>query len=753
MRTVVALCLLLSLGPTQGQGQDAGEGAEESPPAANEQPKTEIREEIDVISSTPLGRDLPSDRAPWSSGRLDREDLEGSASLTTVLERELPGVHLTEVQGSSLQPDLFFRGFSTSPLVGAAQGLSIFHDGVRINEVFGDIVQWDLIQLDSLGELEIVAGGQAGYGVNTLGGAVHLRSDDGFRRAGHQLALDGGSWGQRRLGIQSGGSQGALAYFAAGTLFDEDGWRDFSPSTTRQASTKLSRVGTESRVELAIDFADNQLTGNGAAPVQLLERDRSEIFTYPDETDNRLVFPRLYVERSLGGLDYLRATAFHRRSDIETLNADDFDNEEEGEGEESPDFFNAANNRSRTEQSSFGLTVEMTRVDWLGKGNLFVAGASWEEGNADFASSTELAILTPDRTTVGSGLFDPDGFVDVDTRVRRTALYLVDNATVGKALALNFQVRYNETEIELRDRLGTELNGDHAFERIHPAAGLVWKPRPGRESSLQIFAGLAQSSRTPNPVELTCADPEDPCRLPNAFVADPPLADVVTTTLELGLRSRQGANSWSLVAFGARSDDDIIFISSGRLTNTGHFTNVEETRRLGLEATAGGGTGRLRWHGGYTYVDATFEAPFRVQSPTHPLADGGEIQVLPGDPLPGIPRHLAKAGVSISLKRANVGFDLRASSERTMRGDEAGLLDGVPGFIVADAWLSLPLHRRLTVNLTLDNLLDRDYETFGVLGDPQGVLGEEFDDPRFFSPGAPFAIRLGVEVSLGRADH
>ena len=88
-----------------------------------------------------------------------------------------------------------------------------------------------------------------------------------------------------------------------------------------------------------------------------------------------------------------------------------------------------------------------------------------------------------------------------------------------------------------------------------------------------------------------------------------------------------------------------------------------------------------------------------------------------------------------------------------MRGDEAGLLDGVPGFIVADAWLSLPLHRRLTVNLTLDNLLDRDYETFGVLGDPQGVLGEEFDDPRFVSPGAPFAIRLGVEVSLGRADH
>ena len=109
-------------------------------------------------------------------------------------------------------------------MVGAAQGLSIFHDGVRINEVFGDIVQWDLIQLDSLGELEIVAGGQAGYGVNTLGGAVHLRSDDGFRRAGHQLALDGGSWGQRRLGIESGGSQGALAYFAAATLFDEDGW-------------------------------------------------------------------------------------------------------------------------------------------------------------------------------------------------------------------------------------------------------------------------------------------------------------------------------------------------------------------------------------------------------------------------------------------------------------------------------------------------------------------------------------------------
>ena len=472
--------------------------------------------------------------------------------------------------------------------------------------------------------------------------------------------------------------------------------------------------------------------------MQLLRLDRSAIYTYPDETHNRLVFPRLSLEKGLGARDRLFATLHYRASDIDTFNADELD---------------GANNRSRTEQAGYGFTVELSRLDWLpGADNLFIAGASWENGDANFGSSSELASLTDDRTTLGSRLFDPESLVSVATTVRRSSLYLVDNAPLAAGLTLNVQARYNETRIQLRDRLGTELDGDHEWRRLHPAIGMVWNPRPGA-GTLQIFAGLAQSSRTPTPVEPTCSDPEDPCRLPNAFVADPPLSDVVTTTLELGARGRLDGGSWNAGAFAARSTDDILFISSGRLTSTGHFTNVDETRRIGIDAGIRRRHGRFDWNASYTWVDATFETPLRVLSPTHPRAVGGEIRVRPGDRIPGIPRHMGKAGASARLGSSRIGADLRAFSGRVLRGDEGNLLDEVSGFLVTDAWYETPLGRRLTLSVALENLFDRVTETFGVLGDPAQVLGEEFDDPRFLSPGSPRSLRLAVDIAVGKTSR
>ncbi len=50
---------------------------------------------------------------------------------------------------------------------------------VRINEVFGDTVNWDLIPSNAIKSITVVAGNPL-YGLNTLGGALNISMKDGF---------------------------------------------------------------------------------------------------------------------------------------------------------------------------------------------------------------------------------------------------------------------------------------------------------------------------------------------------------------------------------------------------------------------------------------------------------------------------------------------------------------------------------------------------------------------------------------------
>ena len=47
------------------------------------------------------------------------------------------------------------------------------------------------------------------------------------------------------------------------------------------------------------------------------------------------------------------------------------------------------------------------------------------------------------------------------------------------------------------------------------------------------------------------------------------------------------------------------------------------------------------------------------------------------------------------------------------------------------------------------NILDSDFETFGLFGEADEVLGDDFSNPRFLSPGAPRAFTLGFQIMFG----
>jgi outer membrane receptor protein involved in Fe transport len=299
--------------------------------------------------------------------------------------------------------------------------------------------------------------------------------------------------------------------------------------------------------------------------------------------------------------------------------------------------------------------------------------------------------------------------------------------------------------VELRDRLGETLNGDHTFKRFNPAAGLTIDL--GREAA--TYVSYSEASRVPTPSELSCADPEDPCRLPNAFVADPPLEQVVARTWEGGLRGRTRGLNWAAAVFRTANRDDIVFISSGALTNEGHFTNIGDTLRRGLELNAFGTAGEVvRWGAAYTYLRATFDTPLVISSPNHPEAVDGEIRVAAGDSIPSVPRHNLKGDVTFTLGRTSVGAVLASTSSQHLRGDEANLLAPIEASAVVNltgSYLVAP-NARITARLT--NLFGAEYATFGLLGEADEVLGDGFEDPRFVSPGPPRAAWVGIELTF-----
>ena len=720
-------------------------------PAAPSPPRFD--ETVEVVGVTPVhGVGLPARRVPANVQVITAEPLRDGFPLdsASAVLRRGASVHLNEVQGGAFQPDVLFRGFAASPLLGASEGLAIYQDGVRLNEPFGDTVSWDTLPQAAIASINIVPGSNPLFGLNALGGALSLRTKDGHAFDGQRVLFTAGSFGRRRVDAESGGSRGAVGYYAAAELADEAGWRDFSPSTMRRLFVNVSARGTRGSADVSVTAASNDLTGNGTAPVQLLAEDRAAVFTHPDETENDFLLVTVRGRRTLTASTLGEVVGYLRRTSTGTFNGDagddhDDDDEADADGDAADeDAFDAVNNIGESRAVSFGGTAQVTRTATLaGRDNHFVAGGGMDVATPRFEFAAELAHLTANRgTTRGSGVFDEEAAVDLHTRRVNGGLFAMDTWSPVPAVAITGSARVDWTSVRLRDQLGDDLTGDHRFWRVNPSAGVTWQAaRP-----VNLYASYGESSRVPTPVELTCADPEDPCRLPNAFVSDPPLAQVVARTAEAGARGSAGGWRWAVAAFSTTATDDIIFVSSGARRGEGHFENVARTTRRGVEASGEFTTSRVSLFGAYTAQRARFGEALTLPSLHHPDAGDEGIHVEAGSRLPGVPVHSGKAGLWVrALERLAVGGHVRAQSGAFLRGDESNQLPPLPAWAVVSAEARVGLARRVSLVLQADNLFDALADSFGMVGDPS-LLGAGFDDPRFVSPGAPRAAWVGIEA-------
>ncbi len=733
-----------------------GSNAAENPAEVFELPT------VTVVGNAPLPgigvalKDMPANVQTWNSKDLVRQRPIDPAHF---LDRNANGVSLNSAQGNENQQDLVFRGFAASPLLGTPQGISVFQDGVRINEPFGDVVNWDLLPRSAISSIQLIPGSNPAFGLNTLGGALAIYTKSGAQHPGGGIETSAGSFGRRAAEFDYGGKRDKVDYFATANVADDRGWAEHNPSRIRQFFGKVGFQDEKVDLDVSLTLANNSLQGTQTLPTSFLDL-RRQAYTYPDRNENRLVFLAAKGSVFLSDTALFSGNVYWR--DFRNGNLSSNVNGQYGmpdPGTGTVQFNEANNNRSLLAQHSTGATAQLTLGGAVGGfRNSLVVGASADLGSASFIQDEEPANFTMDRGTTPTG--EPVPTANVDTTNRYLGIYLVDTLNLTEQFTLTISGRANQARIRIEDRSGKApgLDGAHSFFRFNPAVGVNFTPSPALTSYLSYSEGM----RAPTPIELTCARADAPCSLPNIFLADPPLNMIVSRTVEAGGRGKLGQRTvWSAAVYRTDLDDDIQFINSGAGGNAGYFRNIGKSRRQGLEMAGSTQWGPLDIVLRYSLTDATFQSAFSAYSPhnSEAGADGG-IAVRPGSHIPAIPRHTAKMRVGYEYdERIGVGANVTYTSSVYARGDENnGDTHGrIPGYAIINLDAQVRIAQRLLLTAQVNNLFDRKYENFGLLGANVftglnrtfgPAMGAEPASAQFRGAGGPREFRLALRYQF-----
>lgn len=330
---VLSLCITLIIGMNS-----CPLFADETDEASSEELDTVIVEVDKPVKVGPFeGLELSIEDIPAHVQTLDSQEIKESmaTSIGELMNSKLQSVNVNDYAGNPFQMDVTFRGFSASPQLGTPQGLSVFLDGIRVNEPFGDIVNWDLIPMNALSGMELYPGSNPLFGLNTLGGALALRTKNGFDDSGVDMSFQGGSWDRKKGELSAGWNNGTLGAFVAYTGFDEEGWRDNSPSQVQQGFARVDWREDDFSMRFSSLFVGNQLLGNGLIPMDQFEDNPEAVFTSPDSTENKLQQFNLGGEWFINDHLSLTGQIYRRDSRRSALAGDiyeDFDDMDEGRG-------------------------------------------------------------------------------------------------------------------------------------------------------------------------------------------------------------------------------------------------------------------------------------------------------------------------------------------------------------------------------------------------------------------------------------
>jgi outer membrane receptor protein involved in Fe transport len=600
--------------------------------------------------------------------------------------------------GNPWQPEINFRGYSSSPLLGNSQGLSTYIDGVRVNEPFGDVTLWDKIPSFAIGNMQVVPGSNPLFGLNTLGGAISIQTKSGRNNQGAALEYEAGSWGRQRSLVEYGGvsKDGSVDYIIGYQHTTEDGWRKHSPSHVNQLFSKIGWQNETTKLDLTYIGTDNNLIGNGFTPEHMLRGDRDQIHTRPDFTNNYSHFLALNGSHWFNQDTMLSGNVYYRKSNRHTKNGDGWESTFDGLSsanqaiattyltphtallDDFEEIGGSVMNRTKTTQDTYGATGQMTfNQDWMGKKNQFVVGAGYDYtlmrfkqsyvaniGKAEYEDDNgveqeieadELSnVWTGSRAPLlsGPGLLQPTQTTGLTGKQYTARLFATDTLSLNDQWHLNAGASWNFTRIDnvdtLRGSAAPEtLTAKDSYTRLNPTVGLTHTPN----DNLTFYTSYSESSRAPTSIELGCSNPAYPCLLPSAMADDPPLNQVVAKTYEFGGRGNLTENiRWNAGIYQAMNHDDIQFTAANTLTGAGYYNNVGRTKRQGIDLGLAGNVDKFKWNASYSYVRATYDTDVTFTNSSNSSSNHdpdiaeeyGQYTAKKGSYMPSIPKHQLK---------------------------------------------------------------------------------------------------------------
>ena len=771
---------------------------------------------VTVYSGTPLpGIGLPLNKIPANIQIADPKGVKNQAgvSIADYMMNNMQGVTVSEMGGNPWQPEINFRGYSSSPLLGNSQGLSTYIDGVRVNEPFGDVTLWDKIPSFAIGSMQMVPGSNPLFGLNTLGGAISIQTKSGRDNQGAGIEFEAGSWGRQRSLVEYGGvsKDGSVDYMIGYQHTTEDGWRKHSPSHVNQLFAKTGWQNETTKLDLTYIGTDNNLIGNGFTPQNLLSGDRDQIHTRPDFTNNYSHFLALNGSHWFNDETMLSGNVYYRKTNRHTRNGDAWELDLEGADAINSSIYNpygfgagtdgvvegygSAMNRTKTTQDTYGATGQMTfNQDWMGKKNQLVIGAGYDYTLMRFkqlesVNATEVEgdvsgnIVDNDdpafngsRNPVGPYAFNRQS-VGLTGKQYTARIFATDTLSLNDQWHLNVGASWNFTRIDNVDTLRGpisltnpgSLTDRDSYTRLNPTIGLTHTP----SDNLTLFTSYSESSRAPTSIELGCSNPATPCLLPSQMADDPPLHRVVAQTYEFGARGDLTENlKWNAGVYRATNHDDIQFTAASAINGAGYYKNIGRTIRQGLDFGLSGNMDKFRWNASYSYVRATYDSDVSFVNSSNSAEDSDSIiYAKPGDRLPSVPAHQLKLRGQYSVTPAwTIGTNIIGFSDQYVWGNENNAHRANDPRCVADntecATGPGKLSGYFVVNLDTQynigngwnafakatNIFDREYNISGRLAETL------FDSAGNFGveskqlgliPGAPRAAWVGLRYEFG----
>ena len=692
----------------------------------------EVQASIAPVAGPTIGSGIPARITVLSGHDID----EWEPRILPDVLGTIAGVSIYDDLGSQFKLNVSYRGFNSGPTVGLPPGITVFLDGVRQNEADAQEVDFDLLPMEHVKRVELLSGTASLLGPNSLGGAINLVTDRGEGPPHGDLEANGGSFGHGAVeGTLEGKSQSGWDYYLGGGYEREDGWRQGTFGKNFNGFLNLGHFGAERGFGLQAMGAKSRTGTAGSIPESLFGDPRIN-FTPGDVEDLNSEQLNLTGYVPLGG-GRGTLTLFGKRFDADRFNVN-----------QAPD----PNVDALTKTYTLGGTADWRRRIALGANSLSLRFGI--DGSANWVH--EQIINTPsDVESAGDVAFGDGGddtpplglTTDVKSPSWDLAGYGIADYSVQR-VTLSAGARYDYIRVPFQNQLDASDNTTNSFHHFSPRGGINVDVGGGAS----LYGSVGGSFRAPAIVELACADPTASCPLPFALGDDPPLEPVRATTYEVGGKILRGNVLIDGSVYRTDVRDEIFFIQSPGSLVSGFFTNLDKTRREGVElsVTSSLWDNRVSWYANYAFTKATFRSAAEIFS-TRSNDDFEDSQlfgpntVTPGDRMPLVPEHQVKGGFAARLPKGfRVGIDARWVGSQFLRGDEGNEEKQLEPYFVLGARAGYS-YRSWDFSTVVTNVLDNHDPVFGTFNANEGTGQLE----RFLTPLTARTFTFIIRRSFG----